>query len=171
MKIRIKETSKKGNIYFKVQVRRFLRWKTMSEVTSLEIAKQEIGALKAMDEYNNPKPEHPTPPLLHTAPRYTRRARRRLQSYQKRNLPSFSTPFSLVYPNSFFLSVIMSHIFPMAVEILKGVVYTGSRCSKREGLYGISELFPDLGPTQCIPQKPNSQHTGPAKSEKRNDPP
>ena len=64
MKIRIKETSKKGNIYFKVQVRRFLRWKTMSEVTSLEIAKQEIGALKAMDEYNNPKPEHPTLSLI-----------------------------------------------------------------------------------------------------------
>ena len=60
MKIRIKEITKKGNIYFRVQVRRFLRWKTMSEVSNLATAKQEVGELKAMDEYNNPKPEHPT---------------------------------------------------------------------------------------------------------------
>ena len=55
MKVRIKEISKKDNIYFKIQVRRFLRWKTMSVVSSLETAKQEVGKLKAMDEYNNPK--------------------------------------------------------------------------------------------------------------------
>ena len=60
MKVRIKETTKKGNIYFKVQVRRFLRWKTMSEFSNLATAKQKIGELKAMDEYNNPKPEYPT---------------------------------------------------------------------------------------------------------------
>ena len=60
MKIRIKEITKKGDIYFRVQVRRFLRWKTMSEVSNLATAKQKVGELKAMDEYNNPKPKNPT---------------------------------------------------------------------------------------------------------------
>ena len=64
MEVRIKERNKKNSLVYVVQVRRFLRWKTMLEVSNLETAKQKVGELKAMDEYNKPKPKHPTLSLI-----------------------------------------------------------------------------------------------------------
>lgn len=57
MKIRIKEKNDHGIIYYRVQVKRFLGWKTLYETEFLDKAFECVENLTKIDEFNNPKKE------------------------------------------------------------------------------------------------------------------
>ena len=53
MKIRIRERNRKSDIIYDVQVKRGLRWKTISSQVFLEKAMEDVKALRKMEEFNN----------------------------------------------------------------------------------------------------------------------
>ena len=60
MKIRIRERNCKSDIIYDVQVKRGLRWKTISSQVFLEKAMEDVKALRKMEEFNNPTPPKKT---------------------------------------------------------------------------------------------------------------
>lgn len=57
MKIRIKERNKRNSLVYAVQVKRFLRWKTMETTPFLDKALEIFENLKKMNEANNSNPK------------------------------------------------------------------------------------------------------------------
>lgn len=57
MEIRIKERNKRNSLVYDVQVRRFLRWKTMETTPFLDKALEIFENLKKMNEANNSNPK------------------------------------------------------------------------------------------------------------------